>query len=423
MRGASLVAVAVMAVLAGVVGIGSSSARQSNARVKSCASLGEAANFVAFTNEDFNATTGGGTSINGRIAAARDVTLDGVSVGPAVAHAKPREAGPTVIAGRDFIAGQTGHGGTLNGGVQYGRTATVADVFKVNGGMVHADPPFDFGFEFQSLASLSSAWGMLPQTSGATAVLDPNSKALQLTGKDPGLNVFQVTASDLTAAAGIVIDLTQSDATALINITTNQAVTVAPQYMNLSGTATNSRVVWNLPNTASFSVNHGVGWHGLILAPNATVTSSQHPQLSGQIIARTMPTSDWVLNHVAFAGCVPAPNGKPTISSQVSDPIRLGAPGAAISDTATLKGGRTPTGTVQFALYRPGDESCSDAPVFTSTSTATGVGQYTSGDYMPGTAGTYRWRVAYSGDANNDAAGPTACGETTETVVGLQGRA
>ena len=127
MRGASLVAVAVMAVLAGVVGIGSSSARQSNARVKSCASLGEAANFVAFTNEDFNATTGGGTSINGRIAAARDVTLDGVSVGPAVAHAKPREAGPTVIAGRDFIAGQTGHGGTLNGGVQYGRTATVAD--------------------------------------------------------------------------------------------------------------------------------------------------------------------------------------------------------------------------------------------------------------------------------------------------------
>ena len=80
-----------------------------------------------------------------------------------------------------------------------------------------------------------------------------------------------------------------------------------------------------------------------------------------------MPTSDWVLNYVAFAGCVPAPNGKPTISSQGSDPIRLGAPGAAISDTATLIGGRTPTGTVQFALYRPGDEDCSDAPVFTST--------------------------------------------------------
>ena len=201
-----------------------------------------------------------------------------------------------MIAGRDFIAGQTGHGGTLNGGVQYGRTADVADVFKVNGGLVHADPPFDFGFEFQSLTSLSTAWGMLPQTAGATAVLDPNSKALQLTGKDAGLNVFQVTAADLTAAAGIVIDLTQSGATALINITTNQAVTVAPQYMNLSGTATNAQVVWNLPNTTSFSVNHGVGWHGLILAPNATVTSSQHPQLSGEIIANTMPTSDWVLN-------------------------------------------------------------------------------------------------------------------------------
>ena len=113
---------------------------------------------------------------------------------------------------------------------------------------------------------------------------------------------------------------------------------------------------------------------------------------------------------------MPAPNGKPTISSQVSNPVRLGAPGAAISDIATLKGGRTPTGTVQFALYRPADENCTDAPLFTSTSTATGVGQYTSGDYMPSTAGTYRWRVWYSGDANNDAAGPTACGEASETV-------
>ena len=417
MSRAPLVAVAVMAVLAAVVGIGSSSARPSNARVKSCASLGEAANFVAFTNGDFNASTAGGTSINGRIAAARDVTLDGVSVGPAIAHANVREAGPTVIAGRDFIAGRTtGNGGTVNGDVQYGGSKDVASGFTVTGSLVHAAPPFDFGFEFQSLTSLSTAWGMLPETSGATAVLDPNSKALQLTGGGAGLNVFQVTASDLTAAAGIVIDLTQPDATALINITTNQAVSVEPQYMNLSGTATNSRIVWNLPNTTSFSVNHGVGWHGLILAPNATVTSSQHPQLSGQIIANTMPTSDWVLNHVTFAGCVPAPNGKPTISSQVSDPIRLGAPGAAISDTATLRGGRTPTGTVQFALYRPGDADCTDAPLFTSTSTATGVGQYTSGDYMPGTAGTYRWRVAYSGDANNDAAGPTACGEASETV-------
>ena len=416
MSRASLVALAVMAVLAAVVGIGSSSARPSNARVKSCASLGEAANFVAFTNGEFNASTGGGTSVNGRIAAAHDVTLDGISVGPASGHAKPREAGPTVIAGHDFIAGQTGHGGTVNGGVQYGVSKNVASNFTVNGGLVHAAPPFDFGFEFQSLTSLSTAWGMLPQTSGATVVLDPNSKALDLTGKDPGLNVFQVAAADLTAAGGININLTEPDATALINVTTNLAVSIAPQYMNLSEPLTAARVVWNLPNTPSFSVNHGVGWKGLILAPNATVTSSQHPQLDGQIVAKTMPISDWVLRHVTFAGCVPAPNGKPTISSRASGPIRLGAPGAAISDTATLKGGRTPTGTVQFALYRPGDENCIDAPLFTSTSTATGVGQYTSGDYMPGTAGTYRWRVAYSGDANNDSAGPTACGEATETI-------
>ena len=249
MSRASLVAVAVMAVLAAVVGIGSSSARPSNARVKSCASLGEAANFVAFTNGEFNASTGGGTSVNGRIAAAHDVTLDGVSVGPASAHAKSGEAGPTVIAGHDFIAGRTtGHGGTVNGGVQYGNTANVADAFTVNGGLVHADPPFDFGFEFQSLTSLSTAWGMLPQTSGATVARDPNSKVLQLTGKDPGLNVFQVTASDLAAAAGFNINLTEPDATALINVTANVDVSIRPQYMDLLG-VTADRLVWNLRPT------------------------------------------------------------------------------------------------------------------------------------------------------------------------------
>ena len=97
------------------------------------------------------------------------------------------------------------------------------------------------------------------------------------------------------------------------NTFTNAGQAVINGFNGGTGWVTNA--ISGSTNTASFSVNHGVGWHGLILAPKATVTSSQHPQLSGQIIAKTMPTSDWVLNHVTFAGCVPAPNGKPTISS------------------------------------------------------------------------------------------------------------
>ena len=93
-----------------------------------CATLGNAADFVAFSEGAFNSSQSSGTSITGRIAAAGDVTLDGVSVNPAVG-----DSAPTAIAGGDFVAGKTGHGGTLNGGVRYGGSIDVSSNFTVNG--------------------------------------------------------------------------------------------------------------------------------------------------------------------------------------------------------------------------------------------------------------------------------------------------
>ncbi len=88
-----------------------------------------------------------------------------------------------------------------------------------------------------------------------------------------------------------------------------------------------------------------------------------------------------------------------------------------MTDTALLSGGRTPTGTITFDLYGPNDSTCSGTPIFTSFATVTDNGYYTSGEYAPTVAGTYRWRVAYSGDDNNDSAGPTGCGDPTETAI------
>jgi choice-of-anchor A domain-containing protein len=196
-------------------------------------------------------------------------------------------------AGANFIAGRTtGSGGTVNGGVRYGASIDVAQNFTVNGERTHAPPPFSFVSEFDAVRELSHSWANLGQTPDATVTLDPNSKALQLTGKGSGLNVFDVSAADLKAAAGIVIDLTQPNATALINVTTRQQLAIAPQYMNLSGSANAQRLAWNLPNATGLAVTHGVAWKGLILAPDATVTSNGGPQLSGQLIAKAIPTSD-----------------------------------------------------------------------------------------------------------------------------------
>jgi hypothetical protein len=283
--------------------------------------------------------------------------------------------------------------------------------------MTHAPPPFSFVSEFNDLTQLSTSWARIGQTPDATVKLDPNSKALQLTGKGSGLNVFTVSADDLKAAAGIVIDLTQANATALINITTDAQLTIAPQYMNLSGSANEQRLVWNLPNATGLAVNHGVAWKGLILAPEATLTSDNRPQLRGQLIGKTIPASDWVLTYVPFSGCLPPVAGSPDLSSIASGSGRLGTPSASISDVAHLSGGATPTGTITFKLYGPNDADCTGATVFSSTSTATGAGYYGSGSFTPDRAGTYRWVVGYSGDQNNNPAGPTACGDDNETVT------
>lgn len=88
-----------------------------------------------------------------------------------------------------------------------------------------------------------------------------------------------------------------------------------------------------------------------------------------------------------------------------------------VSDTAALSGGNNPTGTITFRLFGPNDGDCSRAPVFQSTATVVGNGNYQSGSFSPTAAGIYRWVVQYSGDANNNGAGPTACGKDTETVV------
>src|SRR2546427_5372206 len=75
------------------------------------------------------------------------------------------------------------------------------------------------------------------------------------------------------------------------------------------------------------------------------------------------------------------------------------------SDVAHLTLGTNPTGTISFTLYS--DAGCT-VSVFTSSATVSGNGDYSSGPFTVTQAGTYHWRASYSGDGDNNAAGPTA---------------
>ncbi len=166
------------------------------------------------------------------------MTLDGVSVGPIQGQPSPE-----VVAGRNFTAGQTTHaGGSVIGGVTYGGATSVASNFTVSGELTHMAAPFSFDSKFVDLKELSASLAGLTQTAGASVTLNPYSATLQLTGTASGLNVFTVSAAQLTQAAGIVIDLTQPGATALVNVTTDTLLTLTPRYMTLQDNATASGV-------------------------------------------------------------------------------------------------------------------------------------------------------------------------------------
>jgi len=107
------------------------------------------------------------------------------------------------------------------------------------------------------------------------------------------------------------------------------------------------------------------------------------------------------------------PKANPTIPSTTPSPsVPIGG---SISDSAVLAGGRVPGGTLTFQLFGPGDTSCS-TPINTSSVPVHGNATYSSPPVTPTAIGTYNWRVSYSGDANNNPAGPTACGSETVNV-------
>jgi 6-phosphogluconolactonase (cycloisomerase 2 family) len=118
-----------------------------------------------------------------------------------------------------------------------------------------------------------------------------------------------------------------------------------------------------------------------------------------------------VAGHCGDAGESTAIIPATTLSTAASGPVTIGA---QIADTATLGGGSSPTGTITFKVFGPGDTACA-TPLATSTATVTGDGTYTSAAFAPAATGAYAWIAAYAGDAGGNAAVAGTCGANGET--------
>jgi hypothetical protein len=110
-------------------------------------------------------------------------------------------------------------------------------------------------------------------------------------------------------------------------------------------------------------------------------------------------------NGPALSGC-----GAESVTMSKAPTVFLTAPSpggtagsTTVTDTVTLLGGSSPTGTIEFKLYGPSaTANCSGTPVDAETVSVRGNGDYTTpAGFTPGQAGTYYWTVSYSGDDNN----------------------
>ena len=118
----------------------------------------------------------------------------------------------------------------------------------------------------------------------------------------------------------------------------------------------------------------------------------------------------WVVVYSGDANnmTVTSPCGAPNEISQVNRPVAaintVATPsatvGGPISDTATVTGPAGfqphPTGTVTFTLFN--NDTCTGAPVFTSTTPLNG-NTAVSGPFTPGTTGVFNWVATFNGDA------------------------
>jgi hypothetical protein len=98
----------------------------------------------------------------------------------------------------------------------------------------------------------------------------------------------------------------------------------------------------------------------------------------------------------------------------ITTPSASAAVGSAVTDTAAVRTGYLPTGSVTFRLFGPTDPTCAATPVGTRTASVSSSGRASSAGIATSAVGTYHWTARYSGDANNNAA-TSAC--ASESVI------
>jgi RHS repeat-associated protein len=206
---------------------------------------------------------------------------------------------------------------------------------------------------------------------------------------------------ELPMTEGLKLALSRSPASAHVGETETLTATLSCNSKPLAGQPASFTITGANSQTETATTNaSGVAKFSYIGKATGSDTASAAYTANGASVSSTPATVTWS-------------NAKPTLATKpTASQVTLGE---AISDTATLTGGYSPTGTISFNVYSSTDTSCK-TPLNEKPLTATlSGGAATSPRFTPSAPGTYQFLATYSGDQSNEAVAGT-CGEASEQV-------
>lgn len=196
-----------------------------------------------------------GLDVEGKVAAGGDISMQAFAV------AWGDRGGASLVAGDRL----TLRSGTVYGDGWYGGSASVASDVHFSGGSLRAGSPIDFVADRSAALATSALLDSLAAT-GSTVVTAWGE--ITLTGHDPVLNVFDLTATALAGATSFTIDA-PSGSTVLVNISGTAATLQNFGYF-LYGVGPED-VLYHFPDARTLQAQ-SIGIMGSTFAPYADAT-------------------------------------------------------------------------------------------------------------------------------------------------------